>query len=187
MGMIDVAERVAVDLLDRNVPVRVYYGPEFSAQDDAAFRIVFVPNQDRYDLEHHMGGLNPRPLRTRHAGATVQLWATDPSVPAGLAKAPADWRALDALINAFLLSLHMVSGPNNYELGQGIVNTKTPHAHYGFMYEIQIWILHPIVDTAWGLVSPVVADVHYHLIFGTGGTVESTVPAPQSNIAMGEN
>jgi hypothetical protein len=188
MGLIDVAERVAVDLLDRRVPgVRVYYGPEYAAQDDAAFRVVFVPNQDTYDLKHSMNGSNPRPIRTRHAGATVQLWASDPSVPPGLGKQAADWRALDALINAFLLSLHMVSGPNNYELGTGNVNTRTPHSHYGFMYEIQIWVLHPITDTPWELVSPVDPDIHCHLIFGTGGTVSSTIPAPQSEIAMGDN
>ncbi len=186
MGLLDVAERIAVDMLDRNVPVTVYYGPEFKAQDDAAFRVVFVPNQDSFDLKHSMNGSNPRPIRTRHAGALVQLWAADPTVPDGPLKAAADWRALDALINAFLLSLHMVSGPNNYELGAGNVNTRNPHVHYGFQYDVQIWVMHPIVDTEWELVSPVEADITYHLIFGTGGTVSSTIPAPQSDISIGD-
>ena len=142
MGLIDVADKIAADFTDRGVTATVFYGPEFEAQDDAAFRVVIVPGgparhkvPDRYDLEHHMGGLNPRPIRTRHAGALVQIWASNTNVAPGPLKQAADWRALDLLINAFLLSLHMVSGPNNYELGAGAPINDTPHSRYGAMYE----------------------------------------------------
>ncbi len=172
MGLIDVSDAVAADLADRGVVATVYYGPEFNAQDDAAFRIVITPGgtpehrvPDRYNAERHMMGLNPRMIRTRHAGALVQIWAVDANVEPGPLKMAADWRALDALINAFLLSLHMVAGPNNYELGAGIPLNGTPHSRYGCMYEQEIWVTHPIVDAPWTNVDDVVADITYHLVF----------------------
>ncbi len=167
MGLIDVADAIAADFAANSVTANVYFGPEFRAQDDAAGRVVIVPNKDSYDRLQHMGGSNPRPILTRKAGALAQIWAAAPANTAPLLKPAADWRALDALINQFLLSLNNVLpqlGAANL-IGEGTMNTKTPHVAYGKQYDLQFWILHPIIDTPWVQPTDTVKGGHTYLIF----------------------
>ena len=148
MGLIDVAEDVAADFVAKGVQASVKFGVEFRAQDDAAARVVIVPARDKYDRLQIGNGQNPRPLWTRHAGAIAQIWAAAPKNTAPADKPAADWRALDLLINAFVSSLWLTH-PGMVEMGEGVVNTKTPHAGYGKQYDLQFWILHPIIDQPW--------------------------------------
>lgn len=168
MGLIDVADDIARDFAEKGVSAKVYFGPEFLAQNDAGNRIVVVPSRDKYDRLQHMGGSNPRPLMTRHAGAMVQIWAvsgeSDPKL-----KPAADWRALDSLINQFISSLHLTH-PGNYELGEGQVNTKTKHSAWGKQYDLQIWILHPITEKESRTIGDASRGGHTYLVFN--GTQE---------------
>jgi len=164
--MIDVIDDVATDFFNKGVQATVYYGPEFRAQDDAAGRVVVVPNRDRFDRLQEPNGLNPRPLFTRHAGATAQIWAAAPLNTSAPDRPAADWRALDKLINAFISSLWLTH-PGMIELGDGVVNTKNPHVAYGKQYDLTFWILHPIVDQPWDT-EFVGKRGHTYLVFSNG-------------------
>ncbi len=171
MGLIDIADAIATDFVAKSVNATVYFGEEFLAQNDAANRIVFVPTRDKYDRIQHMGGSNPRPLLTRRAGARVQIWASSGERDPKLKRA-ADWRALDALINAFIRSLNAVNpqvGAANGVLG-GEVNTKTKLGKWGIEYMLDIEVLHPIVDAAWEQPTDTVLGGHTYLVFN--GTPE---------------
>lgn len=167
MGLIDVADDVAADFAAKGVGATVYFGPEFRAQDDAAGRVVITPARDKYDRQQHPNGQNPRPLFTRHAGAVAQIWAAAPLSTPPAQKPAADWRALDMLINAFISSLWLTH-PGAIELGEGIINTKTPHVAWGKQYDLQFWILHPIIDQPWQTEANVTRGGHTYLVFSNG-------------------
>jgi hypothetical protein len=164
MGLIDVADDIANDFVSKGVQATVYFGPEFKAQDDAAGRIVIVPNRDKFDRLQHPNGQNPRPLFTRHAGATAQIWAAAPLNLTPAERPPADWRALDLLINAFVSSLWLTH-PGMVEIGDGVVNTKNPHVAWGKQYDLQFWILHPIIDQPWPTEAGITRGGHTYLRF----------------------
>lgn len=166
-SLIDVAAAIAADFVARSVPATVYFGPEFKAQDDAGMRIVFIPTRDRYSLERHMGGMNPKPIRTREYGATVQIWSKALPQPDPKDQMAAEWAASDALINAFIVSMMNV-GANNWELGEGVHNTRTPHTQHGRQYDLSITWYVPIVNVPWETPSPVVTKSNTYLVFPDG-------------------
>lgn len=158
MGMIDVADAVRADFAALSVPVVVYYGPQFVAQDDAASRVVFVPTVDAYSFNYLPTGQNPRALRTRECHATINIWAVGAKQNDPNDQGAADYRALDALINQVIQSVeHAITG--NYELGQGRNNNTTPHAQYGRMYELDLMVYVPITEIAWAEATGVVAAI----------------------------
>ena len=166
-SLIDLANAIGADFLDRGVPATVYFGPEYKAQDDAGMRIVFVPTRDRYSLNRHMGGLNPKPIRTREYGCTVQIWSKAAPQPDPLDQPAAEWAASDALVNAFIVSM-MNIGANNWELGEGVHNTRTPYAQHGRQYDLSlIWYV-PIVNVPWDTATDVVPGNHVFLVFPDG-------------------
>lgn len=166
-SLIDVAAAVAADFIERGVPATVYFGPEYKAQDDAGMRIVIVPTRDTYSLNRHMGGMNPKPIRTREYGAVAQIWskAAKQSDPAD--QPPAEWAASDALVNAFIVSMMNV-GNNNWELGEGVHNTKTPYAQHGRQYDLAFKWYVPIVNVAWETISDAGTSRRVYLVFPSG-------------------
>lgn len=166
-SLVDVANAIGQDFVERGVPAKVFFGPEYRPQDDAANRIVIVPTRDRYSLVKHMGGLNPRPLRTREYGAIVQIWSKAATQADPIDQPAAEWAASDALVNAFIVSMMHV-GANCWEIGEGVHNTKTPYVQHGRQYDLQIWWATPIVEVPWKTVTDGKQGGHVFLVFPDG-------------------
>lgn len=166
-SLIDVANAIGQDFAERGVPATVYFGPEYKAQDDAAFRVVIVPTRDRYSMVNHMGGLNPRPLRTREYGAIAQIWSKAAIQADPRDQPAAEWAASDALVNAFIVSMMRV-GANCWMIGEGVHNTKTPYAQHGRQYDLQFWWYTPIVEVPWETIGDSKQGGHVYLRFPDG-------------------
>ncbi len=178
-SLIDVAAEVALDFIKRSVPATVVFGPEFKAQDDAGMRVVFVPTRDSYSLVTHMGGMNPKMIRTRQYGCTVQIWSKAAQQPDPKDQPAAEWAASDALVNAFIVSMMNV-GANNWLLGEGKHNTDTPHTQHGRQYDLSLTWNVPIVNVPWDTISDARTGGRVYLIFPDGPQ-----PASQAVLSTG--
>jgi hypothetical protein len=166
-SLVDVAATIAADFVERGVPATVYFGPEYKAQDDAGVRVVIVPTRDKYSLVNHMGGDNPRPLRTREYGFIAQIWSKATTQADPRDQPAAEWAASDLLVNAFIVSMMHV-GANCWMIGEGVHNTKTPHAQFGRQYDLQVWWYCPIVEVPWETVTDGKLGGHTFLVFPDG-------------------
>ncbi len=167
MGLYDVFLFVRDDFKRHGCPAFVGFGKEFVAenQDPTAGsnaiggRVVFVPSKDAAyggAIQVQSAGIpvpamgmgqNPRAFLTRHAGCDVHIWAAAQRQQDGTNQLPADYFALDALINQTALSLYQSQGLGGQLHIDGGKNLESPaHVRRGFVYVMNIRCEVPLVD-----------------------------------------
>jgi hypothetical protein len=172
MALYDVVDLINTDFIASGVPCTIKFGPDHIAAHNDAPRIVVVPTNDSYIAAQYISpsavyntmidGLNPRTILTRVEGATATIWAAGAAV-AGTLQERADYVALHALINQFVLSLHRVN-PGNYEVTGGKQINATRAVRRGFVYELEFTVQVPIIDIPWTTELDVVQDSTVELI-----------------------
>jgi len=166
MGLPHVVDSIIADFADSNVTCPIYYGPDHEAEHNDAPRIVIYPTDDSYGPPSYVqqaewpagdmsNGQNPRPIATRTEGAKAILWAVGtPQIKPGTTEFDyttqqrADYEALHALINQFILSLHKVQA-GNYQLLGGTTTKTTRADRRGYVYTLDFTVQVPIIDTPW--------------------------------------
>lgn len=159
MSLPDVIDAIATDFIASGVPCTIKYGPDHVAEHDMPNRIVIWPTSDSYGPPLYVqqnawpsgdmaNGQNPRPVATRNEGAKAVLWAAAAAQSDATLQQRADYDALHALINQFVLSLHRVN-PGNYHLGGGKTIETTRVDRLGYVYELEFSVEVPIIDAPW--------------------------------------
>lgn len=167
MGLYDVFLFVKQDFKTHGCPANVLFGAEHVAENadptegSSAIggRVVFVPSTDpAYTAPLAIqgagapapamaNGQNPRSFLRRQAGCELHLWAAAQLQEDGTQQLPADFFALDALINQTALSLYHSGGLGGQLAIVGGSNKPTPaHMRRGLVYLMNIRVDVPLVD-----------------------------------------
>lgn len=186
MGLPNVVDLIAADFVAESVPCTVLYGPDHMAEHHAiAPRIVIVPTDDTYGAAQYVqqnafpsgnmaDGQNPRPILTRIEGARATIWARGATQSDATLQQRADYDALHALINQFILSLHRAN-PGNYNVSSGNTTETTRVDRFGYVYVLNFSVNVPIIDIAWPTETGVAQNSTVQLIRPDGTIIEQIV------------
>jgi hypothetical protein len=162
----DVVAAVGLDFAAQRIQCDVRFDSIFEFENATPPRIVVIPTTDRFGPpiqvqaagvlpQNARQGANPRPLWTRHAGATALIWAAGVPASDEADQLPADYKALGVLLNQFVASLHRLV-PGFYTLEGGGVDQDTPVSSLGKLYRLQFSVQVPVTAAPWIDVSGVV-------------------------------
>lgn len=167
MGLYDVFLFVKQDFPTNACPATVLFGREHIAENAdptdgsnaIGGRVVFVPSTDPaymaplaiqgagLPVPAMADGQNPRSFLRRQAGCEIHIWAAAQLQQDGAQQLPADFFALDALINQTCLSLYRAMALGGQLEIRGGANKPTPaHMRRGLVYVMNIGVDVPLVD-----------------------------------------
>lgn len=167
-------------------PAEVYLGEQWRAQHTGTMRVVMWQGKDSPPDQfgpqtassilptQALQFINPRPVATRRAGFSVELWATAPPQrdPADQFRANQAW--LDALVNHFCVVLQQKAS-GIFEVVGGVAAAGNGDAvAAGLGYEMQCYCDVPIIDAPWPAQQLSECSKTWH--YGQG-TAEITVQA----------
>jgi hypothetical protein len=192
MALHHVIDLIDQDFRDSRVPCLVLYGSDHISEHNDAPRIVVVPTDDNYSPAQYVqqvafpagsmaDGQIPRTIMTREEGARATIWAAGipeilpgTSLPDYTTQQRADYDALHALINQFILSLHRVN-PGNYKVRSGAITQTTRVDRRGYVYTLEFSVEVPIIDSPWQTEGSVMQGMTVQGVRSDGSVAQSVV------------
>ena len=142
-------------------PAVLYLGQQFTPQHTETLRVVmyqgekspadeFAPQSAASLLPSQtIQYINPRPVATRRAGFSVELWATAPKQRQAQHQFRADLAYLDALLNQFIVALQQTAS-GVFVAKSGVAAPGNQDANVaGLGYTLQCSCDVPVIDAPW--------------------------------------
>lgn len=149
-------------------PAEVFLGEQYRAQHTSPLRVIMymgttsppdqfapanpsvalLPTQTQMMLARGLP-INPRPVATRHAGFSVELWATAPNQRNAADQYRANLAYLDALVNMFGVALQQLAS-GIFTIQSGLAAAGNADAAVsGLGYTMQCVCDVPVIDVPW--------------------------------------